>query len=1724
MLDGGEDGAATLKSVGTLFDDADLDAASADAIRAKHAHEDSESSTRVSVSELTGMSARQLARARRLSKVQMRNRTTDGQGAHEAEPPTKRARPSAAAAPASGPEDVADDGVLCVPDGHWPFEALCDELSHALFDPVWEIRHGAAMGLRDLLRHQARGAGRVAGTSDAEQTEVNLRCLEDLAVRVLCVFALDRFGDFVSDQTVAPVREACAQTLGTLLQHMPAASVRAVLSALLQLGGRSEWEARHSCVLGLKYLLAVRTDLATELLSGLMPVLLDGLRDVEDDVRAVAAEALLPVTAHLADAQMADRTTFLGVLWNALLEMDDLSVSTSGVLRLLADLLNRPAGFAASAAVASVETLLPRLWPYLRHTIAPVRRAAYVCVARILAAVSQGTLSAAWLPGILDDLSRHIVQGLLLETRSDVLSVIEQACGGLMALLVSAPVPLAALLLRRWHEWFRLACTPAGQELDATLLLHAAFPTSTVAHASRLRRTEPTSGTAGPHAPPAASLAATMAGDDVAATRARLATAEALGALAASLHTSAGQQAAEPLADHLVSALEGDSAIARQVAGWVSGSWAQHMRSHAGLPARLKDALLALLTAEEVPVFREFQPLVAHVRAEAIALAAALAQCGVSRVALEQIGDPATLTMQQALEFVGPLCERWLCAPDAQHRASATHAATLSRARLQATLAQLESCAGGALGSAQAAAAAAVVAAGCWPSRLNPVIRPLMDGLKVEENEQLHGLHADAIASLLDACRTHAAGAVDKIVANVCKFACSDAATPASGALVLELDAGDAHAPSGAPLPDRSCQRHDAAIDAIDVGAAGPACDADANALVCAARRIRRGGELALKAMARQFGARLFRDLPAVYRHAIVPIMIAGGAGGDDGSSSRSNEPGDTPREESSVTALMDALRVLEILVPHLDPALLPTCLELLPALMRCLRHGCMGVRYRSARALAAIYSVSAVRARAMEATLDSMMHALGDMQQLYARQGAAEALYVCAARLGIDIVPYIAFTVLPVLGRMSDPDGCVRGLCARTFAMLVRLMPLDSSTADPSDFSPELRARRQSARRFIEQLLDPSKAEPYRVPVPCTATLRAYQRDGVNWLRFLYAYGLHGVLCDDMGLGKTLQTLCVLAGSHHERRERYAMDPSATDAAPLPSLVVCPPTLLGHWQHEAARFFPSLRVLVYAGPPKQRASLQARLRGFDVIVTSYDSARNDVDFLQTLRLNYCVLDEGHVIKNAQSKTARAVKQLSALHRLILSGTPIQNSVLELWSLFDFLMPGFLGTERAFNQLYSKPILASRDAKASSHEHEAGALALEALHRQVLPFVLRRTKEQVLRDLPPKIIQDHLCELSPLQALLYEDFSRSHAREAVAAALAGGDATGRPALSATGHVFQALQYLRKLCNHPLLVLSPDHPMWRALPDGTRASLHDLAHAPKLQAVQQLLLDCGIGVAGGAAAAADDDGGGGGNGGSSSSSTEERLLDGPVVGQHRVLIFCQIKAMLDLLERDLLQRHMPSVSYLRLDGSVEAAQRHAIVTRFNEDPSIDVLLLTTHVGGLGVNLSGADTVIIVEHDWNPMRDLQAMDRAHRIGQTRVVTVYRLIMRGTLEEKIMGCAADCAPCARPCAPLISGRAAAGRDRRRLQRFKLGVANAVVTDDNASLRTMDTAQLLDLFSAPAAEAATTAEPGSGPDAASGRPAARLLDGLTELWDEAQYEAEYDLGAFVRSLARAR
>ena len=456
-------------------------------------------------------------------------------------------------------------------------------------------------------------------------------------------------------------------------------------------------------------------------------------------------------------------------------------------------------------------------------------------------------------------------------------------------------------------------------------------------------------------------------------------------------------------------------------------------------------------------------------------------------------------------------------------------------------------------------------------------------------------------------------------------------------------------------------------------------------------------------------------------------------------------------------------------------------------------------------------------------------------------------------------------------------------------------------------------------------------------------AVLRPYQKQGVAWLRFLRENSFGGILADEMGLGKTLQVLAFL-------RSLPRSSPST------PHLVICPTSLVFNWQAEAKKFTPGLKVLALHGP--DRHARFADIAGSDLVITSYALTRRDAERYRELEFDTVVLDEAQHIKNRQTQNAQAVKAIRSRHRLVLTGTPLENSVLDLWSIFDFLMPGYLGSAQDFRERYEVPITRERNVEAQAR-----------LSRRLRPFLLRRLKKEVAADLPAKLEQVSFCELNDDQREIYQQLLSATRKEVLDAVGAQGLARSRMV------VLNALLRLRQVCcDLRLLKLetTPHPPFGHPLPlgggEGARragegASVHSGIPSGKLELFSELL---------------------------------EEVID----GGHRVLVFSQFVSMLTIIKEQLAAEE---IEYCYLDGST--TDRAAVVGRFQDTPTIPVFLISLKAGGVGLNLTGADTVIHFDPWWNPAVEDQATDRAHRIGQTRVVTSYKLITRDTVEEKIL-----------------------------------------------------------------------------------------------------------------------
>ncbi len=467
-------------------------------------------------------------------------------------------------------------------------------------------------------------------------------------------------------------------------------------------------------------------------------------------------------------------------------------------------------------------------------------------------------------------------------------------------------------------------------------------------------------------------------------------------------------------------------------------------------------------------------------------------------------------------------------------------------------------------------------------------------------------------------------------------------------------------------------------------------------------------------------------------------------------------------------------------------------------------------------------------------------------------------------------------------------------------------------------------RAKQGALRRPAEVKLTPE----------LETLMRPYQKEGVRWLSLLAINGLGGILADEMGLGKTLQALVYLSTAK-------------SAASNLPSLVVCPTSLVDNWQREAAKFTPGLRTLAIDGP--DRAPLFARIDAADLVITSYALLRRDLEKYRARQFSAVILDEAHHIKNPDSQVAQAACALRSDQRFVLTGTPMENSVRDLWSIMHFALPGYLGSRQDFRERYEQPLSRSGDPAA-------GAVR-ERLTRRLRPVLLRRRKKDVAAELPDRIEQTSFCDLTPAQTEVYRRLLEQSRLKLDTARRDKNKGAGRML------VLTALLRLRQACcDLRLLGLAPDAlPKTGALPDDPDG---DSSASAKLVLLDELL---------------------------------EEIRE----GGHRVLIFSQFVSMLKILSAHLEAAKTP---FCYLDGSTKPRERTAQVERFQTDESMTAFLISVKAGGVGLNLTGADTVIHFDPWWNPAVEAQATDRAHRIGQTRVVTAYRLIARNTVEEKI------------------------------------------------------------------------------------------------------------------------
>lgn len=899
----------------------------------------------------------------------------------------------------------------------WPFERLCEFLMVDLFDQSWEVRHGAAMGLREVVRVHGAGAGRERGKSRRVNDRSNERWLGDLACRLCCVFMLDRFGDYISDNVVAPIRETTGQTLGALLVHLSASSVRQVYQLLYRLIMQDDvgvsapiWEVCHGGMIGLRYLVAVRNDLLLEdndLINGVLQATMKGLGDLDDDVRAVSAATLIPIAKDLVIGRSGSLGTLINIIWDCLSDLrDDLSASTGSVMDLLAKLCAFPEVLQAMKEIASVDAnhtfgrLVPRLYPFLRHTITSVRSAVLRALLTFLNI--EGNDVAAWVDG---KILRLTFQNILVERDEETLKLSHRVWLALTTQLRNQGAnQFVSELMPHLEPLTLLAFHPIGVPrrpipMDPTLFLRPSGQTYSMPSVAP-RRVSPGSG-AEPatrrrrrserkEEPPPSShnIDADMmhgnidlVGMDV-MIRSRIYAARAM-AKAMSLWPE--DQATEVFGTRVCEGLKSIYSTSQLVAAMMIEEYGQLSAHDSDLARTFAAAVHPVIDDERPPTYSDIVPYIQIVRAQCQSLLNTFRDAGgippskIPSIAVVVQGDsdagPGAFSIANAEKIVDEEFTRLKRALPPAQRIKALDSLNDTRNNAVFAIEDAKKAKEQRDVRVRAAAASAVVALDDVPKKPSQVIKGMMDSVKTEENWELQQRSATAVASLVRRFAiTGRRGPADKVASNLIKFCCVDTSeTPEFHRnrefenLILSLRKEE----DRKDHPDAAKFEREAKE----------------------ARIMRRGAKHALDQLARAFGPELLDKIPVLKVLMEDPLRHAFAAELPEEILDPENDLGQE---------VVDGLSTVRALVASFDPGLHPFVIGLLPLIVKALQSKLSVLRYAAAKCLASI--CSAIPIHGMTALVEQVLPFISDPTNLRSRQGGIECIYRKSAR-GTDIV-----------------------------------------------------------------------------------------------------------------------------------------------------------------------------------------------------------------------------------------------------------------------------------------------------------------------------------------------------------------------------------------------------------------------------------------------------------------------------------------------------------------------------------------------------------------------------------------------------------------------------------------------------------------------------------------------------------------------------------------------
>uniref|UniRef100_A0AAV1U6L3 Uncharacterized protein n=1 Tax=Peronospora matthiolae TaxID=2874970 RepID=A0AAV1U6L3_9STRA len=1524
---------------------------------------------------------------------------------------------------------------------------LVSDLFESMFDSKWEVRHGALLSLRQIFISThftaAIEAARQAQVSTGTRESVLDKWLEECLVRCICVLALDRFVDYSADGSISPVREVCAQVFGLLLGSVSGKSMLVrYLQVVRTLFSGLTWHACHGALLGLKYLVRAHCNHGLVL----VPLFFNDIvtvfsqAETEEDVSILAADMIRDFVFYLDQVEPAAITKTATLLWKSMELHEKVGLIGISVVQALSAWYNHsPVAWLLQRDKGVNEALWQNLSytiPMLHHPLQSVRVSSATCAAAILSCGSTSMnpnvvcFGRAFLPHLLLQvrLEKHEpVQRSLLSTWKRVVSTLSN--GALLVDVVAEYLPIWAKLLWSTDE---MHCLDAkviksdGMMIDANVsdsIEQAVWEsmTSCVAFAKAI-------GLVAAHMPYDNSCTTELIQLFHDGVRSRSGNLQCSVLLALSnWGIYEKKMSRKNLGEHSRRLQWLQSAVGTLIESFVKCQW--------------KTLQLDTQNEAESAIYSEQRGSLKRVMQMEARIVDLFSSVGIALKPSKISGLSSTADIsRQIAEHVAlfPYDKLRNHPKEYEQAHFKRQDLFLVDERVQHSFSRLYH-------RVQGLGSTAYYAILPTPKKCGFLVSALMTSIKNEDEPAIRSILSRTIADFVVNNATTQKKCVSKIVVNLCNNAvalvgvsdvCPDGVFTYTGC-------EDSRSPSIAPEILKQTK----------------------------ARVV--GANSALREICKCGGASLFEAC-----HALEDAI--------------SKAWTHLPLDELTIQRCM---RLIGIVVPHLEGNAMATCLAWIGHLAQLTQQQYEDKLTRRvvAQAVATIskYAEKRHRTDAMLSVYSSIFVVFSNTGNANARrkealEGAVMVLSCIVQALGADLAPYVPSLVHFAMKTMSSQFEHVRSCAAGAFADLVPLIPLqmDLELRESEQLLPDsLRTivkQNAVSRTFLDSFAEGKAIEQTNVKplLACDTSLRLYQQHGVDWLCFMIKNNLHGILADDMGLGKTLQTLSAMAATS------VSSATNGGEVTVMPYLIVCPPIVTHHWIQEVNKHVPEFfaSIIDYSVSASERKSLlrsdgrSLSDRCPTLIVTTYSILRADIQLLGSIDYAFVVLDEAHLIRNPSTALFQAVRKLQASHRVALSGTPLQNNVTDLWALFEFLMPGYLGDFAAFRREFVLPITKSAQRNATTKQKEMAAVAIARLHQKVLPFILRRTKDEVLKELPPKIISNVLLPLSPLQQRLYSLTSSTESESMISARCSRSTKPRAEKMETKINVLANLQLLRKICVHPALVANDK--VARSLNATEKETLWDWKCSGKMMGLRDLLVEC--------CDVAPWD-----QGLSQSGTSDTRNLEASEVSPHRCLVFAHLQQTLDFTEQ-MLQDALPTVTYRRLDGRTPPAKRADIVQCFNSDPSIDILLLTTSVGGLGLTLTGADTVIFIEHSWNPFVDLQAMDRAHRIGQKRSVRVFRLIMEGSLEEHIVN----------------------------LQEFKEQVAATVVqTSDARSSMNTSTKGVLNLLRASSSamvakelrRSVSTRKSGEIDRAAAALPqgAKELIDQIGELWDESQYES---------------